>query len=101
MEQEAAAAHDPRAFWDREEQELQVSAYQRQTHRGTQEVGGYLRTIRKAETTSTCAVCTVIFQSEQYPGPTPRYCSDTCRRIAERQAAAARMRRLRARRHML
>ncbi len=85
-------------FWLREDRELRVAAHERQTQKGEQEIGCYLRTITQGEVVFTCTICAQTCRREQYPGPTPRYCSDICRTRAEREAAAARMRRLRRRR---
>ena len=38
-------------------------------------IGSYLRTIAQREVVFTCTICAVICRREQYPGPTPRYCS--------------------------
>jgi ferredoxin len=58
----------------------------------------YLRRVRAKAYTSTCAWCGAAADVEQYPGPPPRYCSPECRTEAAREGAAARMRRMRARR---
>jgi len=58
----------------------------------------YLRRVRAKEYTVTCAWCGAVAHVEQYPGPAPRYCSPDCHTEAAREGAAARMRRMRARR---
>jgi len=84
-------------WWVREDRELSVEAHARQTGRGDQKIGRYLRTITQKAITVTCALCGADSQREQYPGPRPRYCSDACRGRAAAETAAARMRRMRAR----
>jgi len=85
-------------WWVREDRELSVEAHARRTSGGEQEVGPYLRTITRKEITVTCALCGVVSQREQYPGPRPRYCDEACRARTATAAAAARMCRMRARR---
>lgn len=58
----------------------------------------YTRRVRAQQHTITCAWCQQVATLEQYPGPVPRYCSEACRTEAARERAAARMRRMRARR---
>jgi len=87
-------------WWVREDRELSVEAHARQTGSGEQKIGRYLRTITQKAITFTCALCGADSQREQYPGPRPRYCSDACRGRAAAETAAARMRRMRARRGM-
>ena len=89
-----------RPWWVREDRELSVDAHARRTSGGEQEIGRYLRTITQKAITVTCALCGADSQREQYPGPRPRYCSDACRGRAAAETAAARMRRMRARRGM-
>lgn len=84
-----------RPFWLREDRELIVAAHERQTQEGEQEIGSYLRTITRKEVVFTCTICGVTCRREQYPGPRPRYCGSACRAVAERRAAAVRMRRMR------
>jgi hypothetical protein len=60
----------------------------------------YTRRVRARTYTITCGWCGEVVTLEQYPGPAPRYCDPTCRAAAAREAAAARMRRMRARRHL-
>lgn len=57
----------------------------------------YTRRVRAKTYTITCGRCGEVVTLEQYPGPAPRYC-DPCREAAAREAAAARMHRMRARR---
>ncbi len=87
-----------RPWWVREDRELSVDAHARRTSGGEQEIGRYLRTITQKAITVTCALCGADSRREQYPGPRPRYCSDACRGRAAAETAAARMRRMRARR---
>jgi len=86
-----------RPWWVREDRELSVAAHARSSREGQQEIGRYLRTIKKKESALTCGVCGAEVRRAGYPGPRLRYCRDTCRAEAERQLAAARMRRMRAR----
>jgi len=58
----------------------------------------YTRCVRAKTYTITCGWCGEVVTLEQYPGPAPRYCDPTCREAAAREAAAERMRRMRARR---
>jgi hypothetical protein len=58
----------------------------------------YIRHVRAQTHTITCLWCGNVVTLEQYPGPAPRYCSPACRAEATREGAAARMRRMRARR---
>ncbi len=88
-------------WWLREDREIGVAAHARSSPDGQREVGPYLRTIKKKERAVTCVVCGAAGQHDGYPGPRLRYCRDTCRAEAERQLAAARMRRMRARRRLL
>ncbi len=90
-----------RPWWVREDWELTVAANARSSPEGQREIGPYLRTIKKKERAVTCVVCGAAGQRDGYPGPRLRYCRDTCRAEAERQLAAARMRRMRARRRLL
>ena len=57
------------------------------------------RRIRAQLVTLTCAWCHCAAVVAHFPGPLPRYSSDPCRAEAQREGAAARMRRLRQRRH--
>jgi len=67
------------------------------------QVGTHVRTLTQREVTYTCAFpyCGRTITELRYPGPTPRYCPDCkqtwerLRRADDRDAAAARMRRLR------
>ena len=58
----------------------------------------YTRSVRAKAYTITCLWCGDVVSVEQYPGPAPRYCGPDCRAEAAREGAAARMRRMRARR---
>ena len=87
-------------WWLREDREIGVAAHARSSPDGQREIGPYLRTIKKKEVALTCGVCGAKVRREGYPGPRLRYCRDTCRAEAERQLAAARMRRMRARRRL-
>lgn len=69
----------------------------------TIQVGTHTRTLKQREVTYTCQFpyCERSITELRYPGPTPRYCPD-CRQKSERwrreddrDAAAARMQRLR------
>jgi hypothetical protein len=69
----------------------------------TIQVGVHLRTLKQREVTYTCQFpyCGQTVTELRYPGPTPRYCpackqkQERWRREDDRDAAAARMRRLR------
>jgi len=87
-----------RPWWLREDRELSVAAHARSSRVGQREIGPYLRTIKKTAVAVTCLVCGADVRREGYPGPRVRYCRDPCRAEAARQSAAARMRRMRARR---
>ena len=60
----------------------------------------YVRRVQAQTLTITCVWCGEVATLEQYPGPAPRYCSPACRAEASREGAAARMRRMRARRQL-
>jgi hypothetical protein len=69
----------------------------------TSQVGTHSRTLKQREVTYTCQFpyCEQTVTELRYPGPTPLYCS-SCRQMLrewrredDRDAAAARMRRLR------
>jgi hypothetical protein len=57
-----------------------------------------VRVVRARLVAITCQWCRDQVVLEQFPGPTPRYCSALCRQAAARDGAAARMQRLRERR---
>ncbi len=69
----------------------------------TIQVSTYTRTLKQREVTYTCQFpyCGQTVTEYRYPGPTPRYCpeckqkQERWRREDDRDAAAARMRRLR------
>jgi len=58
----------------------------------------YQRTIRTRLITFTCAGCRQTVTQQCFPGPAPRYCSETCREEARRQKTLERVRLLRDRR---
>ena len=55
----------------------------------------YHRTISTRKVSFTCQGCKQTVTQERLPGPTPRYCSDTCQGEARRQKTLERVRRLR------
>ncbi len=55
------------------------------------------RTIKQRPITFRCEWCGEEHTQLRYPGPTPRYCSEACKREAQNALAAARMRRRRGR----
>ncbi len=61
----------------------------------TIKIGLATRTIEAREVTYRCEWCGEEKTEDHYPGPTPRYCSDQCKREAQNALAAARMRRRR------
>ena len=84
----------------RNEAERQARGEQPEQPAPTEEppVRYYTRRVRAQVQTITCAWCHEVVTVEHYPGPAPRYCSDACRAAVAREGAAARMRRMRARR---
>jgi hypothetical protein len=58
----------------------------------------YQRTIQTRAVTFTCEGCGRQVTQQRYPGPTPRYCAEWCRRAARRTRTRERVQRLRARR---
>lgn len=60
----------------------------------------YTRTIATRPVTFTCEHCTRTVTQQRFPGPTPRYCGDWCRRQAQRTRTRERVRRHRARQQM-
>jgi hypothetical protein len=57
-----------------------------------------VRVVRARLIWITCHWCREQVELAQFPAPLPRYCSLFCRQAAEREAAAARMQRMRERR---
>lgn len=60
-------------------------------------VPAYQRTIRTRPVAFTCGWCGTGLMQERYPGPRPRYCSDTCQEEARREQSRQRQRRYRER----
>lgn len=61
----------------------------------------YQRTIHTRPVTFTCTGCRQTVTQQLFPGPTPRYCSETCREEARRQQTLERVRLLRDRRRII
>lgn len=57
----------------------------------------YYRTVQTRPVAFTCASCGQALMQERYPGPRPRYCSETCEREAQREQSRTRQRRYRER----
>ncbi|HKO23200.1 MAG TPA: hypothetical protein VJY65_00510 [Chloroflexota bacterium] len=57
----------------------------------------YRRTIQTRAVTFTCQQCGQTVTQQRYPGPTPRYCTAWCQRLATRASTRERVRRLRKR----
>ncbi len=60
-------------------------------------VPAYHRTISTRKVTFTCQGCKQTVTQERLPGPTPRYCSNTCQSESRRQKTLERVHRLRER----
>ncbi len=58
----------------------------------------YERTIKAREMTFQCACCRNTTTQERYPSPKPLYCSDICKKQAEKEQTRLRVQRLRERR---
>ncbi len=57
----------------------------------------YQRTIHTRPVIFTCRECGATVSQQRFPGPQPRYCSETCKQKAMRAGALARVRRFRER----
>ncbi len=61
----------------------------------------YQRMIGTSQVTFVCTVCGKTVTQQRYPGRKPRYCSDPCEEEGRREKTRARVKKLRARQHMM
>ena len=63
--------------------------------RGKQPRTAYSRTLTTRQVTFTCQQCGKTVSQQRFPGPSPRYCGDTCKQEATRVGTRARVQRFR------